>query len=81
MLATRANLPEVLRHFFTQKWPLYRPFACLFICLLLDIKTYDGKNYFGLSLRERPFNSEWWGLENVVGSEYLFSTFNCPDRK
>lgn len=50
------------------------------VCLL-DIKTYDGKNYFRLNLRGRPFNSEWWGLANFVGSEYLFSTLNSPDRK
>jgi hypothetical protein len=50
------------------------------VCLL-DIKIYDGKKYVGLSLRERPFNSEWWGLAKFVGSEYLFSTFNSPDRK
>ena len=49
------------------------------VCLL-DIMTYDVKNYFGLNLRGRPFKSEWWGLAIFVGSEYLFSTFSSPDR-
>jgi hypothetical protein len=48
MLATRANLPEVVRHFFTQKWPLYRPFACLFICLFDNVEQSKSLSYSDL---------------------------------